>query len=316
MLHYNFKINGFEFGGREQLARYFRNEIDYIFTLKLVTGFSGVAVQHSERNAYGQHGIVDYNSFFRKRIMKFTGELHAKNPEALKRAIDEISAKITLPSSYTPEDDGYSRFEFWDNENNGDVFWTNVKMNETPMFGRALNEKTKLELSFSLKSEDPFFYSVEETKYGLKRTYFDCGVKLPLSPEIYGTALPLKFSPKSIFRKLVYNGGNYAAKPKIKIIAPVKNPIISHVELGIFMKLNIELKDDEFIEIDTKSREIINQDGENMRRSFDRNSRWLFLTAGENHLDFTDDLPTAPETLVVPEEQIEISFHNSSIAKS
>jgi hypothetical protein len=82
----------------------------------------------------------------------------------------------------------------------------------------------------------------------------------------------------------VSNIGNYAAKPKLRFVGPMTNPLLSNAANGHVVKLNGAIAAGQWIEVDTATGLVYDANGLNKFAQFDTTSDWMRLAKGANAL--------------------------------
>ena len=158
----------------------------------------------------------------------------------------------------------------------------------------------------SLKCDDPRLYSQATYDYNFRRTWNMAGITLPAT-------LPVTLSNKSVYRQNLINNGNFGTAPTIRINGYTENPTLTNITHGLEMKFNTTLQEGEYLDIDIFNHKITDNTGANRINDLDVNSQWLWLMAGDNYIDYTDDQVSPLVTGIIPQEKVLISFNYASV---
>lgn len=146
-----------------------------------------------------------------------------------------------------------------------------------------------LDFKISLICPDPFFKDRYETEKTI--AVWEGGLQFPFS-------LPLEFRHKTEEEEkqgAVLNVLGHVDTPlEIEFEGPAKNPCITNVTSGEFIKINKEIKEDEILYINTaygkKQVRIINQSyNKNAFNYIDLTSTFFSLSPGENKIKYSND---------------------------
>lgn len=91
-------------------------------------------------------------------------------------------------------------------------------------------------------------------------------------------------SPTSV---VASNSGNFAARPRIKLVGPLTNPVITNLTTGIQMLINGTITSGQVWEINTRTSTLVDQDGDNKFSALDVTSGWIELAPGINTIQVT-----------------------------
>ena len=291
---------------------------DYIFLNDFVTdpnrflalqGYPSfdVDVKNNEIAKEGQHGIWDFYSFYGKRVINFEGiiiGLTEADVETLKTKLLQI---ISLPSIPENSDSGYVTISWTDA--NAKAWQIEAKLQSYPRFNRDLRQLSRLSFNIVLKAKNPQIES--------QSLITTSGIRGWASPNnLLSTLLPMIFGTTYINQVTVNNVGSIQAHTIIKIYGEtggVTNPKIYNVTTNKQFKLNLFLADaTKYITINSKTGEILDQDGNDKSAFVDGSSEYLLLNSGTNLISYTsDENPLA--TLISPSAVIDISYRETII---
>jgi hypothetical protein len=97
---------------------------------------------------------------------------------------------------------------------------------------------------------------------------------------------PVNFGPSTGGSLPVANDGLYPAKPVFRITGPVTNPIITNMETGQFIRVNISLNPGDILVIDADSR-VVRLNGANRNTTLDVGSSFFTIPPGGASLSFS-----------------------------
>lgn len=264
-----------------------------------------VDVRVDEINREGQHGIWDFFSFYGKRVITFEGVILGTDEEDVTEVRDLLQQVVELPAQPTTADDGTVIISWTDPA--GREVQTEAKVAATPRFARNMRETYKLDFFLTLKAADPSIVSQEVFEVNGLRGYPHGGFTLPFS-------LPVMLGSEYINKFTVENIGNTVADITIRLYGSLhmvlNNPTITNLTTGVFMKLNIALADNtEYVSINTRTGEVVDQDGNDLSGLIEAGSGFPRLNLGENELFYTTDESVGayspPVTHVDPDEIVE-----------
>lgn len=106
------------------------------------------------------------------------------------------------------------------------------------------------------------------------------GLSLPFS-------LPFSFVGGVDGSASVTNSGDIATYPTIRFNGPLTNPRLYNDENGLFIQLNTTIDIGDYIIIDTLKKTVLENGSVNKLSTMTENSRWLYISPGENTLSLT-----------------------------
>lgn len=169
-------------------------------------------------------------------------------------------------------------------------------------FVAASNVFNKLSIVADLKCADPFWKNIDN--FGQNMADISKHIAFPwrvvrqkvVVPEPYkGLTLPGQITGYRTLRKEVHlpNDGDVPTGVRIQFIAkrgPVKNPKITLVGTGQFVRVKVEMKEKDILLVDTNIRhQVIELNGENVYQKIDRLSEPFELQVGSNYLEYDAD---------------------------
>lgn len=169
-------------------------------------------------------------------------------------------------------------------------------------FVAASNVFNKLSIVADLKCADPFWKNIDNFGQNMadisKHIVFPWRVvrQKAVVPEPYkGLTLPGQITGYRTLRKEVHlpNDGDVPTGVRIQFIAKrgsVKNPKITLVGTGQFVRVKVEMKEKDILLVDTNIRhQVIELNGENIYQKIDRLSEPFELQVGSNYLEYDAD---------------------------
>jgi len=287
------------------VIKYKRGLKDWVITLTQVTGFSSPEIRDADRPFAGNHGVVDYQTFVGKRSLTFQGYIVARSEEKLREAIQEFEVAFSLPAYYSGIDTGYHTLKF-QTQGDDDKFQCNAKIATLPRIDKTFKGKNYRQFFVALKCADPRLYSQDILELKVKKTWYQSGITLP-------TLLPTILGSKSVYRKNLVNGGNFATAPLIKIEGYTKNPVLINQTHNIKMQFNCELQEGEYLIVDVFNHTIYDQDGVNRINYLSEDSQWLWLMPMDNYIDYFDDQDSPIASGILPADKITFTYSFASI---
>jgi hypothetical protein len=238
-----------------------------------------VDIKNSEMDKEGQHGIWDFASFYGKRILTFSGLIIGQDEahvEALKKQLLQATA---LPSQPDTSNDGLVLVEWTDAS--GDSWQIYAKIDRAIRFDRQLRQKQRLSFVMTLKCPDPLIESQTEQTSSGTRGWQSGSLKL-------SSKLPAKFDLLYENSVVVVNNGNAQAHTTIRLYGEaggITNPAIFSATTGKRFTVNTTLADStKYLEIDSKTGTVIDQDGLDISGLVDSTSEYVLLQVGNNQL--------------------------------
>lgn len=305
MKSYKFTYNNLTIGDMADVISYKQGSKDWVITVKEANGFSSPALRNTERSFSGNHGIVDYQTYIGKRTITFSGDIVARTENDILTAVKTLQTAFSLPAVYSSTINGYNELK-WETQAGQEQFKCNAKISVLPRIQKTFKLQNMRTYFVSLKCDDPRLYSQAVYLYNLRRTWDMAGITLP-------TMLPIELSSKSVYRQNLINNGNFGTSPTIRISGYTQNPTLKNITHNLTMKFNTTLQNGEYLDIDVFKHKITDHNGTNRINDLDVNSQWLWLQAGDNYVDFTDDQTSPLVTGVVPQDQVTISFNYASV---
>jgi hypothetical protein len=272
-----------------------------------------VDIRNDEINREGQHGVWDFFSFYGKRVFVFEGVIIGEDEDSvttLKKSLDFI---CQLPAQPLSGDDGTVLIQWTDP--NGKAWESEAKISSAINYGRDMHQKFRLNFMLVLKAPDPLILSQETIEVDGVRGYPMGGFMLPFTvPFVIGVSYINKFE--------VDNDGTIPADITFRMFGsahfPITNPRISNITTGEFMQVDISLADEtEYIEINTKTGEVLDQDGVDQSGNIHVGSTFPRLAVGTNELFYTStesaDSNAPPITGLEPDEIIQTEHRDQTI---
>jgi len=262
-------------------------------------------IRNDEIEKEGQHGVWDFFSFYGKRVIVFEGIIIGEDEEDVTEIKDILQQVLELPAQPTTSDDGTVVITWTDAR--GREVQTEAKASSSPRFTRNMRELYRLDFFLTLKSPNLVIESQELFEVDGVRGYPTGGFTLPFTlPVMLGSAYINKFT--------VNNAGNTVADITFRMYGGadmvINNPTLTNLTTGEFMKINIALADEtEFVVVNTRTGEILDQDGNDLSGLIEAGSSFPRLQIGDNELFYTSDesvgVDSPPVTHIDPEEIVE-----------
>lgn len=243
-----------------------------------------VDVKNSEMDKEGQHGIWDFYSFYGKRLLTFTGKIIGEDEVSVEAQRFQLLKVVTLPPVPTTTDDGYLTLSWEDI--NGDEWQIDVKLQSSPNFRRNMRHVNDLDFQLILKAKDPQIESADLTEESGLRGWQQGSLLLEAE-------LPALFDVIYNNTITTENLGTVPAHTIIRLYGEeggITNPYIVNLTTNKLFKVNVTLADaTEYIEIDSKTGTIVDQDGNDKSAFVDSSSEFILLNIGENEFVYLSD---------------------------
>lgn len=272
-----------------------------------------VDIRNDEINREGQHGVWDFFSFYGKRVFVFEGVIIGEDEDSvttLKKSLDFI---CQLPAQPLSGDDGTVLIQWTDP--NGKAWESEAKISSAINYGRDMHQKFRLNFMLVLKAPDPLILSQSTIETDGVRGYPMGGFMLPFNvPFIIGVSYINKFD--------VENNGTIPADITFRMFGgthfAITNPRMTNLTTGEFMQIDISLADEtEFIEVNTKTGAVVDQDGVDRSGNIHSGSTFPRLAIGTNEMFYTStestDLNAPPITGLEPDEIVETEHRDQTI---
>ncbi len=263
-----------------------------------------IDVKNSEVALDGQHGIWDFFSYFGKRMISFNGVVIGEDEEQVELLRSSIVRVLSLPMQPTTDEDGYVTIS-WEDATGAE--WSfDAKMSSSPRFSRSMKQNYRLDFLISLKTDNPFILSAEETTGEGTRGYFAYGVLFPIE-------LPAQMGQVAQDSIIVENDGTMAAHTIIRLYGEaggvITNPTITNSTTGKSFQVETTLADDtKYIEIDSQEGSVVDQDGNDLSADIEVNSEFILLKSGENEVIYTAD-----DEVRIPAGEFSVIFRSTKI---
>lgn len=243
-----------------------------------------VDIKNSELDKEGQHGIWDFNSFYGKRVLTFSGLLIGEDEAHVETLKRQLLAVTALPAQPDSGNDGSILVQWTDA--GGDDWQIYAKLSSAIRFDRALRHRNRLSFVMTLKAADPTIESqAEESENGILG-WLTGSLKLP-------AILPATIEAKYGNSVTVANDGNAQAHTVIRlygISGNITNPaIVNATTEKRFKVLTTLASEADYVEIDSKAGTVVDQDGNDLSGLVDTNSEYILLNSGNNELAYVSD---------------------------
>lgn len=145
-----------------------------------------------------------------------------------------------------------------------------------------------------LEATDPLVYDNDLTTYSV-------GLVQATGGRTYDRVYPLVYSGGSGSGGLVtvVHSGDMDVHPIIRIYGPADTPIVRHVGQGKFLKFNVVVPDDAYLEVDMFSHSVLLNGTANYRGYLDPLSEWFVMEPGSNDILFSANVYDASAALEI-----------------
>ena len=262
-------------------------------------------IKNQEIAKEGQHGIWDFNSFYGKRLIVFSGVIVGEDEEKVVEIQDQLKLVVGLPLEPIVGNDGVISIKYTDPR--GRALQTTGKLYNPIRFSRNMREPFRLNFQLILKSANPDIESQAETESIGARGYEIFGAKLP-------TIMPVKLDTVKLQTLTVTNLGNTYANPIITINGALTNPKLENLSTGKYMSFTRTLALGNKIIIDVANGTIEDENGTDISGDLDIGSEFLKLKSGDNIFYLTSDenLTENPiATRIIPAEVLEVDHRDT-----
>jgi phage-related protein len=209
------------------------------------------------------HGETAFDSYYGGRTITLSGKIRAYSlskmrdlEQAMRSAFGDLQEHLLVVRGATPAQDVAIYCKKYQK--------LTIKEAQTDM-------RHQRDFQVSLRASDPFLMSYLE----------------------HYAPVVMAASPSTIS---VLNAGNFASRPRYKVIGPITNPIILNSTTGKQMKLNGVIAAGQVVEIDVRRKTVQDSAGVNKFSMLDVTSDWATLAAGTNSLQISGTGITAGTT--------------------
>lgn len=243
-----------------------------------------VDVKNEEMNREGAHGIWDFNSYYGKRAINFTGVIIGETEADVETIKTQMLKVLALPPIPEDESAGYVTIK-WEDAN-GDDWQIDAKIQSYPRFQRGMKQNLRLGFQISLKAKNPEIESQTLLSSSGVRGWETGDATLPIElPAVIGLVFDNKMS--------VSNGGTVQAHTITRLYGEdggITNPKIYNITTNKLFKVNTTLADaTEWIEINSKLGTVVDQDGNDLSGLVDSSSEYILLEIGTNEVVYLSD---------------------------
>lgn len=236
-------------------------------------GLEGPSLSPSTFPRSGEDGIEVASIYTRERRIIIEGALQANCEDDLILLRRQLSS-LCLPSRNT-NDGIQSTVLRIVTDDGGDytipVFVMGLYM---PIVSTSYSK-----YQIDLLAEDYRIYATTSTSATVTKS-IGGGLSLPFS-------LPFSFVGGVDGSASVTNSGDIATYPTIRFNGPLTNPRLYNDENGLFIQLNTTIDTGDYIIIDTLKKTVLENGSVNKLSTMTANSRWLYISPGENTLSLT-----------------------------
>lgn len=243
-----------------------------------------VDVKNQEMDREGQHGIWDFNSFYGKRAISFSGVIIGETEADVETIRNQMLKVLSLPPVPANQTAGYVTIK-WTDSNSND-WQIDAKVQSYPRFSRGMKQNLRLGFQVSLKAKNPEIQSQTLLSSSGLRGWQTGEFLLPLT-------LPTEIDLVFDNTLTIANAGTVQAHTIVRLYGEtggITNPKIYNKTTNKLFKVNITLTDaTKYIEIDTKEGTVVDQDGADQSGLVDGTSEYILLELGNNELVYLSD---------------------------
>lgn len=253
---------------------------------------SNVPLGESRTPKQGDHGIITGLSFYRERVLRFRGELHALDGEQSTRKTAQLALEqaLALPAqqSYSGAD-GFVLVRFTDEDSTLKQCYAKLSEKSIEWDIPDNTDPARRGFEFEMIAADPFLYAQELEEAEGEESIVGTNVAL------IGNTLPILPTPMYLLATIsciANNAGIVEAAPVVTVTGPTESPKVVNQTTGIFMHLDgLTLGVGETATFDILAKTILKNDGTDLSGFFTPESNWMFLAVGDNEISALDDTP-------------------------
>jgi hypothetical protein len=148
------------------------------------------------------------------------------------------------------------------------------------------NGDTDFEYTLTVTAPDPLKYG--PPTYG----YATLSTSTPGAGKVYPVAYPVDYgiapgvTPGAVS---VANAGSAAYWPRLRILGPVTNPVVTLVESGAWVRFTGSLLAGQFLDLDMANRRVLLQGKVSVRQNVSSSGDWLAVSPGGGSVTWTAD---------------------------
>jgi len=264
----------------------FSDTTDYALTGKLVLlysmpkGLHDSELRQDEFFLASTDGVRTGDMYLGKRVITFDATLVATTENNMNSLIDDFR-KVFVPLIDIGLDKTYHTLSFTDI----DGIAKNIKyqIHTSPQFTKQVNHQMEVPCIFSIKCDNPRYYSDAETTTTLNLAQIVGGIQFDATSQF-----PCQFATAQTGGDTNTNAGNYPAYPTITIYGPCTNPIVTNVTTNESLKYEVTLAIGSIIVCNCETGETTKNGSDNTGELAD-DSIFPKLIPGSNYWVFTDD---------------------------
>lgn len=242
-----------------------------------IDGLGDPDIRDSREVNPSAHGETAFQSWYGGRTITITGRIEAGNLAQLRKMTDD------LKTAFGSLDENFLYFR-----NTHPEFDAKISCRKNaPINIKEVQSGWDFRRDFqiSLRASHPFFLSGQDlvaeqsfdevVELGF---FFDMDFDLVFSEYMSSDGEPIpNANPFSI-----ENVGNFSTYPVIRIHGPVSTPSVINVANGQVINLDTTIDSDDYYEIDTSKRTVIDSFGTNRFAQITSDSDWMVLESGSN----------------------------------
>lgn len=285
--HNIFEYRGLRLNDRSQLETYYVDE---------VTGFESPDQLTGEQPSVEEDGVLPDVGFYGGRTMTLTGYIYAGTyPQVARMAAALSDALVSLgesPLLITTAPGGlFTMPDMTINCRKADKLMVDTKITQDSRSGLY-----KQEFTISLRASDPTYKGVAEHTATLipsiinqlgriyPRTY-DLEYTVPIDEH----GVPIEGTGANT--SVLHNAGNWKSYPVITFIGQMSGVSLTNQATGLSIKLSESLGEGQSVSIDTKTGEILDEEGNESASLVDNSSDWVYLEGTRINEGLTGDNP-------------------------
>lgn len=296
MLWYIFEYNWIQINNPELF--HFSGWNDAYASLKEVSGFSWDSLQHTEIDPTDSHGIIDYPSFMKWRLITLSWWVVAKNEIECVKLCNQMSKAFAIPLNPSSRKDWYRKLTFRHPKYPTERYYVYAKPHKLIDFKKTLQLHRMRLFNIELRVENTFIYddnlTVVNTDSGSLRAQ-----RLPW-------AVPHIVMPKVKFT--ANNDSVYDSYMKYKITGTFQSVRISN--LTTWRKQHrswLWLERNDYIEVDSENWTALKNSVDGIYSYMTIDSNWLSLSPWYNEIEVEFGSIVSPTwDVLLPE--VELSY--------
>lgn len=209
-----------------------------------VSGFSWDQLQHTEANPTDTHGIIDYQSFMKWRLITLKWWVVGKTEEDCVRLCNELSSAFSIPLSPKTRKDWYRQLVFRHHSDPSTKYFVDAKPHKLIEITKKMHIGRLRLFEIQLRVENPFIYTLDETVIGLTTS----SSRWENLPSILWSAI----GPKANIS--VSNNSNYETYLRYSISGTFQNYRITNKTTWAYQEMTgIWCEENESIEVDWRT---------------------------------------------------------------